>query len=89
MWRDGATHQRSGCGRLRRERVEVPFISSTPGDDRMFGRVRVGSRAPVILTRSRGLLLDPDHAAAYLFSPMSPALRMCDQSPDRIGLVTP
>lgn len=67
MWRDGATHQRSGCGRLRRERVEVPFISSTPGDDRMFGRVRVGSRAPVILTRSRGLLLDPDHAAAYLF----------------------
>jgi hypothetical protein len=66
MRRECAAGLRPGPGRLHRGRGEVPFISSTPGDDRMFGRVRVGSRAPVMLTSSRGLPIDPDHAAAYL-----------------------
>lgn len=89
MRRDRADGRDFGCcGRLRRERVEVPFISSTPGDDRMFGRVRVGSRAPVILTSSRGLPIDPDHAAAYPLSPAPPAQGSPPQNPCAVGPMT-
>jgi hypothetical protein len=85
---DRTAHRRRECVRLLPQRVEVPFISSTPGDDRMFGRVRVGSRAPVILTRSRGLPFGSDHAAAYPLSPGVPAHGMCRQEPLQFGLMT-